>query len=347
MNDPDVRSRLSRLLEGRRPPEIRAEGEGAHVRRRAMPPAGLAPEADGSVLARRTNFEAAHAHGDWQLGEARGADARAFAVLTGDPTLAELDLTRALFLDTETSGLSGGAGTWVFLVGLGGFESTPSTGARFAVWQGFLAEPAAERALLVEVAERIRGASAVVSFFGKSFDRHRLEDKMRLHGIEPPFAGRPHLDLYHPLRRLYRPRSGGGLDDGRLKTFERTLCGVERVDDLRGSMAPAAWFDFLHGRPHDLEGVFRHNLDDVLSLVTLAAHLSRAFAETRACGKALAGPADCRARAIARSLVLAREHREALAWFERSAERGGGVLPADCARLWKRARRATQVKTDS
>jgi uncharacterized protein YprB with RNaseH-like and TPR domain len=276
-----------------------------------------------------------------------GADPRAFAILTGDSSLAGLDLARALFLDTETSGLSGGAGTWVFLVGLGAFESTPSTEVRFTTWQGFLAEPAAERALLVEVADRIRGASAVVSFFGKSFDRHRLEDKMRLHGIEPPFAGRPHLDLYHPLRRLYRPRSGGGLDDGRLKTFERALCGVEREDDLHGSMAPAAWFDFLHGRPHDLEGVFRHNLDDVLSLVTLAAHLSRAFVETRSDGEPLSGSGACRARAIARSLVDAREPQEALLWFERALERAGGVLPKDCARPLERARKRAAAKATS
>ena len=294
------------------------------------------------MLARRTAFEPAHRHGGWSLGEAESADARAFALLTGDPALAAVDLARALFLDTETSGLSGGAGTWVFLVGLGGFEPDASGVARFVVWQGFLAEPAAESDLLREVARRIREASAVVSFFGKSFDRHRLEDKMRIHGIEPPFQGKPHLDLYHPLRRLYRPRSGSGLEDGRLRTFERVLCGVERANDLPGSFAPAAWFDFLHGRPHDLEGVFRHNLDDVLSLVTLAAHLSRALVETRAGGLPLDGPGGCRALGIARSLALAREHGEALAWFERALERAGGALPEDSLRLFERARRSVR-----
>jgi len=346
MSGGELRNRLARLLEGRRAPETREERAGALVPRRATPPADLVPEADGSVLARRTAFATAHRHGEWALGDAEGADARAFVILTGDPSLAAVDLSRALFLDTETSGLSGGAGTWVFLVGLGGFESQAAD-TRFAVWQGFLAEPAGERALLLAVADRIRAASAVVSFFGKSFDRHRLEDKMRLHGIEPPFRGRPHLDLYHPLRRLYRPRSGGGLDDGRLKTFERALCGVEREDDLHGSLAPAAWFDFLHGRSHDLEGVFRHNLDDVLSLVTLAAHLSRTLAETRAGGEPLSGSAACRARAIAKSLVEAREPREALLWFERAVERGGGVLPDDCARLFERARRRAATSATS
>jgi uncharacterized protein YprB with RNaseH-like and TPR domain len=313
----------------------------------AEPRADLALEAEGSVLARKTVFGTEHKHGQWMLDEIQGASTRVLALLARDPTLASIDLGRALFLDTETSGLSGGAGTWVFLVGLGAFERTVSGEGRFLVWQGFLADPACERALLLHVADRIRAASTVVSFFGKAFDRHRLEDKMRLHGIDLPFAGRPHLDLYHPLRRLYRPRGGGGLADGRLRTFERELCGVEREDDLPGSRAPAAWFDFLRGRPHELEGVFRHNRDDVLSLVVLAAHLSRTLEETREGGAALTGPAAARAGGVARVLVEAREHRESLAWFERAIERGGGSLPEAWARLFERARRRVRAAAAS
>ncbi len=129
-----------------------------------------------------------------------------------DERLADLDPADALYLDTETTGLSGGSGTYVWLVGLGRFEA-----GRFEVWQGFLSEPAEERALLELVAGRIRAAAYVVSFFGKSFDRHRLEDKMRLHGIAPPFAEKPHLDLYWPLRRRYR----GQFADCRLRTLEQ------------------------------------------------------------------------------------------------------------------------------
>jgi uncharacterized protein YprB with RNaseH-like and TPR domain len=118
---------------------------------------------------------------------------------------------------------------------------------------------------------RIASASVLVSFFGKSFDRHRLEDKMRLHGVTPPFDGTVHLDLYHPLRRAHR----GRYENCRLKTLEKELVGFVRPDDLPGSFAPAAWFDFLGGRPHRLEGVFRHNADDVLSLAALMSHLAR------------------------------------------------------------------------
>jgi uncharacterized protein len=344
VNDPAVRDRLLRLLGTRPgaadPPASVPSG----TRSQGFPatlgfPAALGREGERQVLARRTSFEATHRHGAWGLDEALEADRRTLALLAREPALAEVDLGRALFLDTETTGLSGGAGTWVFLVGLGSFES-----GAFGIWQGFLSEPAEERALLEDVAERIRAAPAVVSFFGKAFDRHRLEDKMRLHGIAPPFEGRPHLDLYHPLRRLYRPRVAPGARtvalDARLKTLESELCGIEREDDLPGARAPAAWFDFLHGRPHELEGVFRHNRDDVLSLVALTAHLACALEEHRKGGEPVAGSACARARGIASTLARAREHDSALRWFQLAEERGARPFSRVEERLLARARRA-------
>lgn len=273
----------------------------------------------GPFALRSERLPAQHRHGDWSLAELGGARSGAvdpFELTTGDPALAGVELARAVFLDTETTGLAGGAGTTVFLVGLGWFE-----GQRFVLWQGFLRSPAEERALLAAVAERIGGASLLVSFFGKSFDRHRLEDKMRQHGVAPPFEGLPHLDLYHPLRRLY----GAAFRDARLCTFERGLCGVQRAGDLPGARAPEAWFDFLAGRPHRLEGVFRHNAEDVLSLVTLAAHLGRTLDETRADGRPLEGCGLARAAALGRLHLARRERDRACAWLGRHLERACGT----------------------
>ncbi len=230
------------------------------------PPERLAASR-GGAQARVSSFERAHAHGAHALEHGLAHDRALLAASARDPRFADIDLERAVYLDTETTGLSGGAGTYVFLVGLGTFTS-----AGFEVWQGFLDHPGNERALLQETAERIADASAIVSFFGKSFDRHRLEDKMRIHGVAPPFATTPHLDLYWPLRRANQ----GRFENCRLKTLERELAGVVRDDDLPGSFAPAAWFDFLGNRPHWLEGVFRHNLEDVLSLVALLPHAAAA-----------------------------------------------------------------------
>lgn len=257
----------------------------------------------GPVCARTTEYAMHSVHGCFELGEVAHSAADVFALLAADPSLAAVDPLKAIYLDIETTGLAGGAGTLSFMVGLGTFVA-----GRFDLWQGFLRGPEGERALLAEVAQRIRDAQCVVSFFGKSFDRHRLEDKMRLHRIVPPFADRPHLDLYHPLQRLY----GGVWRDGRLGTMERELCAVERVDDLPGSYAPAAWFDYLARREHRLEAVFRHNRDDVLSLVVLAAHLGAARRNERACGVSLAGPQRARAAGLAKSLAQAGRYAEAL-----------------------------------
>lgn len=248
-------------------------------------------------------------HGTWGLDEIDAVCGSTIARLTRDPALEGLDLKRALFLDTETSGLSGGAGVYVYMVGLGWYEDDA-----FVTWQSFLRHPGEEAAMLAEVAERLTAASGMVSFFGKSFDRHRLEDKMRIAGITPPFEGLPHLDLYHPFRRL----THGAFENGRLQTMEKELLEFHRVDDLPGSLAPAAWFDYLAGRPHRLEGVFEHNHHDVLSLAALAAYLGRAETEERASGDELRGPAARRAVALSET---APDRTEELLWAERALER--------------------------
>ncbi|MEZ6013746.1 MAG: ribonuclease H-like domain-containing protein [Planctomycetota bacterium] len=321
-----LRARLMRA----RPPAAAASGQGggaaddaptqgghAHGHplvgdppRTVGPPADLVVEAGprGPFAARTTGAQVQDSHGAWRYAEARAVDPDVFALLTGDPTLGAVDLSRAVYLDTETTGLEGGAGTYVFLVGLGWFE-----GERFVVQQSFLRGPEDEAALLAAVAERIAAAPAVVSFFGKVFDRHRLEDKMRVHGVTPPFAGRAHLDLCFPFRRLTK----GALPNARLQTMERHLVGLERSDDMPGALAPAAWFDYLADRAHRLEGVFRHNLDDVRSLVILAAYLGRVTQESRATGAQLAGPPAQRALALARAFADRREDARALEWYAR------------------------------
>lgn len=282
----------------------------------------------GAFAFRSIELPEDHLHGHVRLNEVDHA--KDLAWLARDPALEELDLRRAVYLDIETTGLSGGSGTWPFMVALGAFQ-----GDRFVLWQGFLRGPHEEEAMLFEVARRVRAASGVVSFFGKSFDRHRLEDKMRLHRIEPGFGERPHLDLYHPLNRLYTRRAGwdrvargaqappgGGLGNGKLGTMERALIGLRRKDDLSGAFAPEAWFAFLDKRPHLLEEVFRHNAIDVWSLVALAAHLGRSRSEARSSGEPLAGPNLARALGLA---AIARDHSE------REAELG--YLEAAHARL--------------
>lgn len=338
-----LRARLgARLGERSGAPDRDAPSIAPAAGRSLDPPRDLGEHAGerGTYAARTSLLEPAREHGGFRLDEVDAAEHEVFEFLTGDPSLAALDPQTAVYLDIETTGLSGGAGTTPFMIGLGRFE-----GGRFELWQGFLREPDEEPALLAECARRVADSSGVVSFFGKSFDRHRLEDKMRMYGVAPPFADLPHLDLYHPLRRLYR----AALDDGRLQTMERNLCGVVRDDDLPGSFAPAAWFDFLSGRPHLLEDVFRHNFDDILSLVTLYAHLGRTLSEQRGDGGSLDGNgpgclAAERAAALAGLYAKRRGYDAGLAWVERALERVTAqtrrrelvLLRAECLRRCER-----------
>ena len=262
--------------------------------------------ARGRACARVTRWALDHRHGDIELGRALGARASDLALIGIEPRLAGLTLERALYLDIETTGLAGGAGTKAFLVGLGRFIA-----GGFELWQGFLRGPEDEAALLDECARRVEEAGALVSFFGKSFDRHRLEDKMRVHGIEAPFERCLHLDLYHPCRRLF----GAGLADGRLATMEREIAGVARLHDLPGAFAPAAWYDYLAGRAHRLEEVFEHNRDDILSLVVIASALAQL-----ARGEELAATPPSRALALARCAERVGSWDECWRWSQRALD---------------------------
>lgn len=279
----------------------------------------------GSCAARIEEFALEHRHGALPLGALTAARESTLALVAKDEGLVGFRSQEACFLDIETTGLSGGAGCVPFLVAIGRFHAQG-----FELWQGLARSHREEPALLEEVSRCLTRTRTLVTFFGKSFDRHRLEDKMRVHAVASPFAPLVHLDLFHPLRRLYK-RS---FPDTRLSTMERRLVGVERMEDLPGSFAPEAWFDFVAGRAHRLEDVFRHNRDDVLSLVVLAAHLGRVEEACVGPGPELGAAVLAeRSMALARICAEARRPAEALAWIEHS-EALGLLLDPDM-RAWR------------
>ena len=176
-----------------------------------------------------------------------------------------------LFVDTETTGLSGGSGTVVFMLGM----ARVTDGAlevRQITLTGFSGEPA----LLEAGAEWLEEATGFVSFNGKSFDLPLLAARCRMAGMEDQFSPVPHLDLLYPTRRAYRTR----WMDCRLGTAERELLGFTRHNDLPGSEAPAAWFSYVHsGDASRLPDVARHNRWDLVSLAALLPRLSDIHAE--------------------------------------------------------------------
>jgi uncharacterized protein len=172
-----------------------------------------------------------------------------------------------LFLDLETTGLAGGAGSHAFLVGCGWFE-----GGVFRLRQFFLSHFGAERALLESVAGLAAGAACVVTYNGKTFDLPLIETRFVLQRMQTPFADLPHVDMLHPARRLWREDEV----ECRLTNLERTVCGHDREGDVPGFEIPSRYFHFVRsGDARGLEAVLEHNRLDILSLAMLTARASQ------------------------------------------------------------------------
>jgi uncharacterized protein YprB with RNaseH-like and TPR domain len=193
-----------------------------------------------------------------------------------DRTRPPLSIDRILFLDLETTGLAGGAGTYAFLVGCGWFEPpSPSSlgqGASFRTRQFFLADFAAERALLESVTHLAGDFSCLVTYNGKAFDLPLMETRFALQRMETPFADVAHVDLLHPARRMWREEDV----ECRLTYLEQALCGHEREGDVPGFEIPSRYFRYVRSsdaRP--LEAVFEHNRLDIVSLAMLTARASQ------------------------------------------------------------------------
>ena len=239
----------------------------------------------------------------------------------------------ALFVDLETTGLAGGAGTYAFLVGCGWFADDA-----FHVRQFFLSSFVAERHLLAAVDELAAGATTIVTYNGKTFDVPLLETRCVMHRMPAPFEAMPHVDLLHPARRLWR-----GPDEGcRLGMLERVLFGLERTGDVPGIEIPARYFDYVHGGDATaLVPVLEHNRLDLLSLAMVTAHTMRLLD-----GGAAAASTSREALGIGRLYERAGMVDEALDCFVRAARMGGGptaeALRAEAV-LCRRLRRHEQA----
>jgi len=186
-----------------------------------------------------------------------------------DSENAAIDTEQWLFLDTETTGLAGGTGTYAFMVGIAWWDA-----GGLQVEQFFLRDLDEEHSLLLELSERMKQRPVLVTFNGKSFDWPLLETRYRMTRAVPAFPPKLHLDLLHPARQLWQLRLGSV----RLKDLERHVLGAEgrsldwsRHDDIDSSLIPQMYFDYLRGGPAEpLVGIFRHNQMDLRGLAALA-----------------------------------------------------------------------------
>jgi uncharacterized protein YprB with RNaseH-like and TPR domain len=257
-----------------------------------------------------------------------------------------------VFFDLETTGLSGGAGTYAFLVGCGSFTDD----GRFATRQFLMTMPGDERAMLQTISSELDAAGALVSFNGKSFDVPVLETRYLFHRLEWTGGKVTHLDALHPSRQFWgepartlhaendvsRPWS---LDPGRatasavrprsdcsLIALEEQVLGAARSDDVAGFEVPARYFQFLRtGDARPLAAVLEHNRLDLLSLAGLTAQLLELLA---------VGPSGARDAKEAfalgrvyRRAGLDRRAQEAFAQAFDLAESGGASGPRGAVRV--------------
>lgn len=298
----------------------------------------------GRALVIDRRYESDRFHGAYRVGECELRDGDSLRLL--DPSLPAPDAlpSRTMFVDLETTGLSGGAGTVAFLVGCGWFDM-----GAFQVRQFLLTSYAAERALLAAVSDCFDEATLLVTYNGKTFDVPVMETRWLFHRMEPPLESVRHFDMLHPARRLWRSRSadtdtesaGASTSLGagcRLGTLERVLCGVSRVGDVPGMEIPARYFRFLRsGDARPLEPVLEHNRLDLISLAAVAAHAVRLVEQ---------GTALCRDAAEALSLgrlyERAGDAARALECYTRAADdpcAGIDVVAESLYRLGLRLRR--------
>ena len=127
---------------------------------------------------------------------------RVVSAWAGDARLGELPIELFAFLDTETSGLAGGTGTYAFLVGAARFVE----GGEFVLQQFFMRDPTEEPALLEALGRFLAPAQALVTYNGKAFDAPLLSTRYLMHRMPNPMQGFAHLDLLPLARRLWRDR---------------------------------------------------------------------------------------------------------------------------------------------
>lgn len=316
----ELRARMQAIM-GKRVPKAEKRG----VPELTLLPFQVHEHAAGPLCQRRELLAPSYHVGRIPVDSAKAASSELLGLLGLEPALSQLDPSRALFFDTETTGLGVGTGTCAFLIGLGYFEvldgSAPEAGA-LVLEQLLLRSPVDEAAALAVFRERVEACSLLVSFNGKTFDWPLLCDRFVMHRMRPP-PERPHLDLLHVARRLHRARIGAC----RLKSVESEVLGFERDGDIDGADVAPRYAHFLRtGDEEALRAVVDHNLWDVASMAALVGLYGEPFDVLH--------PSDL--LGIARTLKRTKDLERATQVTERALERGAGSAALELrARLHK------------
>jgi hypothetical protein len=276
-------------------------------------------------------------HGGVEIGELAGLPPDLLTALLDQPTSVSPP-ERWAFLDTETTGLAGGAGTSAFLVGVGRI-----TAAGFQVTQFFMRDHGDEPSMLHALADALADVETLITYNGKAFDVPLLETRYRMARARPPFARMAHLDLLYGARRLWRLR----LESCRLVELESRILGFEREGDIAGDLIPLLYFEYLRSKEAwRLTPVFLHNALDIVTLACLTAIVPWAFR----CPEEVPLAHGTEMVGLARWLRKEEKPEEALALMRRGVKKG---LPEpllwrclwDIAMLEKKLRREDAART--
>lgn len=207
-------------------------------------------------------FPQDHKHGNIKIGSLAGRINRAAGMVTYQSSGKGLDFERIAFIDTETTGLSGGSGTCAFLVGVGYHTSDA-----FVIEQFLMNDFPVEPDMLRSVLATLEGFDIIASYNGRAFDIPILDARFLLNGIRKRLADMPQLDLLHTARRIWKHR----LSDCSLTSIEEHVLDHKRIDDIEGWMIPQTFFEYLRSGDGTLLGpIIEHNQLDILSLACLA-----------------------------------------------------------------------------
>ncbi len=281
---PTLKSRLQRLrlqkVKKKLPPSVPAEVLAARVEQKHVEQREAAERTElpgrevvtpnGAFQLIENRYALDFVHGPLPLANLLTRNAATAALLARDENLSQASLQNLAFLDTETTGLAGGAGTLAFLVGVGVFEHDA-----YVLRQYFLRDPGEESAMLTALLDDLAPRTGWVTFNGKSFDLPLLDTRLVMNRLRVRLSPRPHLDLLMPARRLYR----GRLESCSLGYLEQHVFNIIRdQEDVSGALIPGMYLDYLRsGDARDMRRVIYHNAIDILSMVTLAGHLLDVF----------------------------------------------------------------------
>lgn len=215
---------------------------------------------EGTCYLVEKRYPVSYIHGGCAIGEALELNGACVKKLWKDLDL-NPHISDFLFLDTETTGLSGGAGTVAFLVGAGFFE-----GDEFVLRQYLMRDYDEEPALLKELEGLFSRFKGLVTFNGKAFDWNLIQSRFTFNRMKHSLQNPIHLDLLYPSRRIWKLR----LESCRLISLEENILGEYRTDDIPGAFIPYVFFKYLEDRdPSQLVKVVEHNEKDILSMTGL------------------------------------------------------------------------------